>query len=101
VTPPSPLSRTKWTRLVHPSVLIGHVSRRCDANGTHVVVWSGSKAEVFDLDAQGGFARSAEFESRATEMAIGSDRHGAVEVHLYQAVEVPPPPPRPPPRLLP
>ena len=25
--PPSPPSRTKWTRLVHPSVLIGHVSR--------------------------------------------------------------------------
>jgi hypothetical protein len=24
--PPSPPSRTKWTRLVHPSVLIGHVS---------------------------------------------------------------------------
>jgi hypothetical protein len=23
--PPSPPSRTKWTRLVHPSVLIGHV----------------------------------------------------------------------------
>ena len=25
--PPPPPSRTKWTRLVHPSVLIGHVSR--------------------------------------------------------------------------
>ena len=24
--PPPPLSRTKWTRLVHPSVLTGHVS---------------------------------------------------------------------------
>ena len=24
--PPPPPSRTKWTRLVHPSVLIGHVS---------------------------------------------------------------------------
>jgi hypothetical protein len=23
---PPPPSRTKWTRLVHPSVLIGHVS---------------------------------------------------------------------------
>jgi len=27
--PPSPPSRTKWTRLVHPSVLIGHVSSTC------------------------------------------------------------------------
>jgi hypothetical protein len=26
--PPPPPSRTKWTRLVHPSVLIGHVSSR-------------------------------------------------------------------------
>ena len=25
-SPPPPPSRTKWTRLVHPSVLIGHVS---------------------------------------------------------------------------
>jgi hypothetical protein len=28
VTNPPPPSRTKWTRLVHPSVLIGHVSAR-------------------------------------------------------------------------
>jgi len=27
-TPPLPPSRTKWTRLVHPSVLTGHVDRR-------------------------------------------------------------------------
>jgi len=27
--PPPPPSRTKWTRLVHPSVLIGHVSSTC------------------------------------------------------------------------
>ena len=26
--PPPPPSRTKWTRLVHPSILIGHVSSR-------------------------------------------------------------------------
>jgi len=26
--PPPPPSRTKWTRLVHPSVLIGHVSSK-------------------------------------------------------------------------
>ena len=31
--PPPPPSRTKWTRLVHPSVLIGHVSSTIWADG--------------------------------------------------------------------
>jgi hypothetical protein len=37
--PPPPPSRTKWTRLVHPSVLTGHVSslshRRSGSSGRH------------------------------------------------------------------
>ena len=33
---PPPPSRTKWTRLVHPSVLIGHVSSTGGAAGARV-----------------------------------------------------------------
>jgi hypothetical protein len=44
--PPSPPSRTKWTRLVHPSVLIGHVSStRRRARRLHIAA-AGGLAEV-------------------------------------------------------
>ncbi|KAJ1473972.1 hypothetical protein T484DRAFT_1834081, partial [Baffinella frigidus] len=48
----------------------------CDANGSKVVVWSGRKAEVFDIDKEGKYTVHASFDSNATEMAIGSDKEG-------------------------
>ena len=50
--PPPPPSRTKWTRLVHPSVLIGHVSSHACMRHVHIhrvqrkVAAAGSRARA-------------------------------------------------------
>ena len=45
--PPPPPSRTKWTRLVHPSVLTGHVSSAAGAEGAAGGAHSGPDGIVF------------------------------------------------------
>ena len=65
---PAPPSRTKWTRLVHPSVLTGHVSSlcgalpRCRLRTEALMARAGSAQEEARLDAvsqEAGSARGA------------------------------------------
>jgi hypothetical protein len=85
VAPPPPPSRTKWTRLVHPSVLTGHVSRR-----RQVLVACGL---------EGACEEEAVAEAEAAEVAgrgMGREEREMVEVVVVvEEVASPPPPPLP------
>jgi len=82
--PPPPPSRTKWTRLVHPSVLIGHVS----STGT---LAERVAALVADAARGGGDADQAHARARAAETRLGAaEAEGAAarreaEVHREAA----------------
>ena len=80
MTAPPPTSRTKWTRLVHPSVLTGHVSRcgtwRAGRNSSR---WRGTRDGCTPL-------RSRPTGTRAASAAADQ------LVKLWGLDEVPPPP---------
>jgi hypothetical protein len=59
----------------------------CDNTKTKIVVWSGRKAEVYEINAETlSSTLMSSFETAATNMAIGSDETNEA-VYLYMAVE--------------
>lgn len=60
----------------------------CDTTSSHIVVWSGRKAEVFKIDALAGrFEAVSCFETNAVSIAIGSETKKDEAIYLYMACE--------------
>jgi len=59
----------------------------CDNTTSKIAVWSGRRAEVYEIDANTGqYSIASTFDTNATAMAIGSDSNGE-QVYLFMAVE--------------
>jgi intraflagellar transport protein 140 len=85
-----PMERDFWAGL-EPRALSEMAStmpiKGCDCNATKIVMWSGTKAEVHQIDpASGQHALESSFETSASNMIISPDRPGE-PTYLFLAVE--------------